>query len=375
MIVHTASLADPSNRMLLRRTLGVRLLWVFGLNAAIGLFIAITLWWLQSKGDLHALPGHLSDSFIHSFIYGTMFGLGMAYLAERLETFRSPWNWISIIASLAVIAVAATMAVQLSLLATNLLISGRFWPEFGYKSALVFLIALIIALSFRGYENFRDQIQATTLELRTQQLETERARKLMTEARLSSLESKLHPHFLFNTLNTISALISEDPALAEQMVQRLAALLRISLDTRADQYIPLTEEIKLVLDYAEIEKARLGKRLSLSMDVSPELGSLSIPPMSLQPLVENSIKYAISPKLEGGEIRVSAREQNGQLIVSVWDTGPGFTMDEISAGHSIDNLRARLRNMLGEKASVFVMREGDGTTVTVSLPAMNSLAQ
>jgi sensor histidine kinase YesM len=111
------------------------------------------------------------------------------------------------------------------------------------------------------------------------------------------------------------------------------------------------------------------------MDVLPELGSLSIPPMSLQPLVENSIKYAISPKLEGGQIRISAREQNGQLIVSVWDNGPGFTMDEISAGHSIDNLRARLKNMLNDKASVFVIREGDGTTVTVSLPAMNSLAQ
>ena len=115
MMANTTSLTDPSNYMPLRRTLRVRLLWVFGLNAAIGLFIAITLWWLQSRGDLHTLPGHLGDSFIHSFIYGTMFGLGMAYLAERLATFRSPWNWISIIASLAVIAVLATMAVQLSL--------------------------------------------------------------------------------------------------------------------------------------------------------------------------------------------------------------------------------------------------------------------
>jgi sensor histidine kinase YesM len=359
---------------MLRKSFVFRLLWVLGLNSAIAILIAITLWWIQARGDVHSLPVHLLNSFIHSLIYGTFFGLAMPYLAERLARRRSPWNWISIIASIAGIAVLATLAVQLSLVAANLLGPGRFWPEFGYKSVSVFLIALIIALSVWGYEKLRHQLQATTLQLRTHELETERARKMLTEARLSSLESRLHPHFLFNTLNTISALISEDPVLAEQMVQRLASLLRVSLDTRANRYIPLAEEIELVKDYAEIERARLGKRLSLSLDVLPELGSLAVLPMSLQPLIENSIKYAVAPKLEGGQIRMSASEQDGQLVLSVWDSGPGFTLEEVPKGHSIDNLCARLKSMLGERASLAVARHEDGTIVTISLPAMNSVA-
>ena len=94
------------------KTLRLRLVWVLGLNATIGLCIAISLWWLQSRGNLHSLPTHLADSAIHSVIYGTMFGLAMPYLAERFGALRFPWNWISIITSLAVMAVIATAAVQ-----------------------------------------------------------------------------------------------------------------------------------------------------------------------------------------------------------------------------------------------------------------------
>ena len=361
--------------MLLRRTLSFRLLWVLGLNAITGLFIALTLWWLQSGGDFHSLPVHLADSFIHSSIYGTLFGLSMPYLAERLATLRPPWNWLSIVASLAMIAILATTAVQLSLLVSGLLTPGRFLPQLGYKSASVFLIALIIALSVWGYEAFRNQLQATTLQLRTQQLETERARKLLMEARLNSLESRLHPHFLFNTLNSIATLTTEDPALAERMIQRLANILRTSLDTRANSYIPLKEEIKLVHDYTEIERARLGQRLNFSIDVLAEVESLAIPPMSLQPLVENSIKYAVSPRLEGGQIKLTAREQAGRLIISVWDNGPGFAIDDIPEGRSIDNLRARLEGKFGVKATVSIVGDSNGTTVIICLPVMNSLTE
>jgi sensor histidine kinase YesM len=350
------------------KTLRLRLLWVFGLNATIGLCIAISLWWLQSRGNLHSLPTHLADSAIHSVIYGTTFGLAMPYLAERFGFLRYPWNWIAIITSLAGMAVFATAAVQLLLLGSGLIPKHSFWPEYGYKSGSVFLIALIIALSVWGYEKFRHHIDATNLQLRTQQLEKERALKLLTEARLNALETRLQPHFLFNTLNNISALISENPTLAEEMIQRLATLLRISLDSHTGRYVTLGEEIRLVRDYAEIERIRLGERLSLSIDVQPELEHLAIPPMTMQPLIENSIKYAISPRIKGGQIRVSAEEENGRLILSVWDNGPGFAIEKITPGHSIDNLKARMKNMLGDEATVSVLCEGRGAAVTISLP-------
>jgi sensor histidine kinase YesM len=356
------------------KSIRIRLVWVFGLNATIGLGIAISLWWFQSGGDLHSLPSHLADSAIHSLIYGTIFGLAMPYLAEPLGALRAPWNWISIITSLALLAVCATAVVQLLLLGSGLVTAKKFWPEFGYKSGSVFLIALVIALSVWGYEKFRDRIDATNLQLRTQQFEKERALKLLTEARLSALESRLQPHFLFNTLNNISALIAENPTLAEEMIQRLAALLRISLDRRTRKYVSLRDEIKLVRDYAEIERLRLGERLSLSIEVQPELEQLSIPPMTLQPLVENSIKYAISTRIAGGQIKISAQQETGRLTISVWDDGPGFALEKIATGHSIDNLIMRLKNMLGDEATLSVLCEGGGAAVTISLPAINSNA-
>ena len=103
------------------RSLRLRLVWILGLNAAIGLCIAISLWWLQSRGNLHSLPSHLADSAIHSVIYGTMFGLAMPYLAERFGALRFPWNGISIISSLAVVSVLATAAVQFLLVSAALL--------------------------------------------------------------------------------------------------------------------------------------------------------------------------------------------------------------------------------------------------------------
>jgi two-component system, LytTR family, sensor histidine kinase AlgZ len=353
------------------RPLSLRLLWLFGLNASIGLLIAITLWWFHAKGAAPLWPAYLADSLIHSGAYGAMFGLAMPYLGERLAALRFPWNWIWVVASLALIAAVATLIVQLCLFTFNLLHTEKFWPGFCYKALTVWFIALVIAVCVQAVDKLRGQIQATNLQLRTQQLEKERALKLATEARLKLLESRLHPHFLFNTLNSISALISEDPALAEQMIQRLAVLLRTLLSASTQSYVPLSEELNLVKDYIEIEKARFRERLSCSIDVTPELELLAVPPMILQPLVENSIKYTVMPRLRGGEIRISARKRSGQLVLNVWDNGSGFSIDAISVGHSIDNLQARLRTILGDTASLCIRSQDEGTMVTVCLPLMD----
>jgi two-component system sensor histidine kinase AlgZ len=204
--------------------------------------------------------------------------------------------------------------------------------------------------------------------LRTQELEKERALKLATEARLASLESRLHPHFLFNTLNSISALISEDPALAEQMVQRLSSLLRKSLDAFSNSRVPLGEEIKLVTDYLEIEKVRFRDRLNYSIDVDPALAMFEVPPLTLQPLVENSIKHAIAPKPSGGTVRISARLADDQLVLSVWDDGPGFDAGCFRDGHGLDSLQARLASIIGDRATLQIAKQQTGTAVMIGLP-------
>ena len=231
-------------------------------------------------------------------------------------------------------------------------------------------LTLVIGVARVVFQRMHGQLENTRLKLRTEELERERAVKLVTEARLTALEARLHPHFLFNTLNSISSLIPADPERAERMVERMAALLRFSLDAHQGGLVTLERELKIVRDYLEIEQARLGQRLRYQLDAGTELMDCTVPPLSIQTLVENSIKYAVAPDRQGGEIRVQAGRLNGCLHIDVADTGPGFTMDSAHAGHGLDNLRSRLAALFGSAADLRVDRLNGWTTVTLQVPAV-----
>jgi LytS/YehU family sensor histidine kinase len=218
------------------------------------------------------------------------------------------------------------------------------------------------------FEVQRARVDTLSLALRVKELEHERDRKMALEARLASLESRLQPHFLFNTLNAISALIQEDPDRAERTVERLAALLRFSLDAAEAGLVPLAHELKIVGDYLEIEKTRLGERLAYDVHVEPGVEGSEVPPLAVQTLVENSVKHAIAHRPEGGRIRVDAGAKGERIVLGVWDDGPGFDDAVTPPGHGLDNLRGRLAGRFGERASVTVARLDGGTLVTVSLP-------
>jgi two-component system sensor histidine kinase AlgZ len=233
-------------------------------------------------------------------------------------------------------------------------------------------LTLVIGTARVVFQRMHGQLESTRLKLRTEELERERVLKLATEARLTSLEARLHPHFLFNTLNSISSLIPADPERAERMVERMAALLRFSLDVHQGGLVTLDRELKIVRDYLEIEQARLGRRLRYQLDAGTELKDCTVPPLSIQTLVENSIKYAVAPDRRGGEIRVHAGRRNGCLHIDVADTGPGFTMDSALAGHGLDNLRSRLAALFGSAAELRVDRLNGWTTVTLQVPSSTS---
>jgi two-component system sensor histidine kinase AlgZ len=338
------------------------------LNVFVGLVVSLVLARLHTTSHDQALRVEIFSSLVHSTIYGLSFGLPMPYLAGRLEALRFPWNWCALLSLLIMISILSTFVVQILLFQFQLEGAQAFGSEVFYKTASVFVIASIIALIVHTYDRVREQTQATKLQLRTQELEKERALKLLSEARLSSLESRLHPHFLFNTLNSISALILEDPLLADEMVQRLAALLRASLDACEQDRVSLKQEIELAVDYLKIEQARFRERLSYSIDIPTELNSLSVPPITLQPLVENSVKFAVAARPSGGSIEMSARLLSGKLKLEVWDDGPGFTREMIRPGHGLDNLQSRLNVVFGEAAELSVAPKTGGTAVTVWLP-------
>jgi LytS/YehU family sensor histidine kinase len=214
----------------------------------------------------------------------------------------------------------------------------------------------------------RYKLQAATLELRTKQMERERAYKLLAEAQLSSLESRIHPHFLFNTLNSIAALIPRDPQLAEDTVGKLASLLRFSLNANHNGLVPLSQELKIVRDYLEIEKTRFGSRLNYEITVPEALQDIKVPPLALQSLVENSVKHAVSERAQGARIRIVGSSSSGRIVLEVIDDGPGFSLEAITPEHGLGNLIGRLELLFGAEGRLEVTHENGQTSVRLSFP-------
>jgi sensor histidine kinase YesM len=344
------------------------LVQVLGWNLAVSLAVGLLFWWFTGHGAPGQIWQYCEIALVYSNVYGLLMGLSMPYLGPRVAAFPSPWQWILMVTVLAALTAVGSLVVGLIFLATGFYPYGQFWERFVSNTAIGTVISLIIGISIAVYQGFQVKIERTTVQLRTQELEKERALKAASEAQLASLESRLHPHFLFNTLNSISTLIHEDPSRADRMLQRLAALLRFSLDANARRLVPLTLEMKIVSDYLEIEKERLGTRLSYALDIPPELKYLELPPLCVQTLVENSIKYAIAPSPAGGSIRVSARKEGGSLVLEVCDSGPGFQHHTPASGGGLDNLQSRLSTLFGDAASLAIQTQEEGSRVTLSLP-------
>jgi LytS/YehU family sensor histidine kinase len=230
------------------------------------------------------------------------------------------------------------------------------------------LIALVVGLTVTLHETLRYKLQAATLELRTRQVERERAYKLLAEAQLSSLESRIHPHFLFNTLNSIAALIPSDPRLAEDTVGKLASLLRFSLNAHHHGLVPLSQEMKIVRDYLEIEKTRFGARLRYAIAIPDVLSDVQVPPLALQSLVENAVKHVVSQRSEGGTIQIIGASEQEFIRLEVIDDGPGFSLDAITPEHGLGNLIARIEILFGVDGHLEVTRANGQTAVSLSFP-------
>jgi two-component system sensor histidine kinase AlgZ len=243
-----------------------------------------------------------------------------------------------------------------------------YWDQFSGSLKIATLLTIVTGSVITMLETMRARLEQTNLQLRTNELERERALKLATEAQLASLESRIHPHFLFNTLNSISSLIPEDPARAERLLEQMAALLRFSLDASHAGLVPLSSELKIVNDYLEIERARFGDRLRYRVDIGPGAADAKVPPLSVQTLVENSVKYAVAPCRTGGEIRIAGSRENGLLELEISDDGPSFNLESAPAGHGLHNLKGRLTSLFGERAGLTVERRGDRNSVRLAVP-------
>ena len=208
-------------------------------------------------------------------------------------------------------------------------------------------------------------------ESQAQKLTAAQLQTRLAEASLQSLQRQLHPHFLFNTLHTISALIHRDPEAADAMLGQLSDLLRLTLDRIGTQEVPLKEELDFVQKYVEIERTRFGDRLQVEFDIAPDTLDAAVPNMLLQPLVENAIRHGIARKVGGGRVEITARREDGELCLVVRDTGPGLAEAKpgLSKGVGLANTRSRLEHLFGERHSLdFSEPPGGGLAVKIVIP-------
>ena len=239
-----------------------------------------------------------------------------------------------------------------------LLLVSFHWNVFTYASILAFVHA------WDYYQRYRDR------ELRASRLEAQ-----LAEARLGALEMQLHPHFLFNTLNTIATLIHEDADAADTMVTRLSDLLRVILRREAGETVSLAEEIDFVRKYLEIEGVRFQDRLEVRWRIEPSAHQASVPILLLQPLVENAMRHGVG-QVEGPcLIEITARRLDDKLHLQVMDNGPGIRdggQGDHGVGMGLRNTRNRLQQLYGRRFSFELQHRPDGgCAASVTIPYMS----
>jgi sensor histidine kinase YesM len=236
-----------------------------------------------------------------------------------------------------------------------------------YAPIFVLLTATFM-LTIYGFELMKLRLEKTASALKEKELQEERLLKLKAEAELRALQARINPHFLFNTLNSIASLISEDPQKAEEMIEKLSALFRYTLIADRSERVPLVQELHILLSYIDIEKLRLGPRLRVSFDIEEDLRDLRIPPLLLQPIVENSIKYAVASREDGGGILVRIRRNGTRCRFQVIDDGPGFSREPQGTGYALENIRQRLVASYGNRQNFSIARDGGNTIVQFECP-------
>lgn len=274
--------------------------------------------------------------------------LGILWLGKRFPFGQGRWprSLAVHVVACAVVAVVETMLGVLSseLIRRDLtkptLSANVFFLYFVAKinnNVVLYWVVVAVGQTINSYRQMRER------DLRASQLEAK-----LAQTQLQILKMQLHPHFLFNTLNAISALIHQDVELADRMIARLGDLLRTTLENANQQEVSLRQELEFIQPYLEIEKARLGARLTVRMAVDPAVVDARVPNLILQPLVENAIRHGVASRTEPGWIAIAASRDNGSLRLEVTDDGPGLPAgDTTSAGIGLANTRARLEKLYG----------------------------
>ena len=237
--------------------------------------------------------------------------------------------------------------------------SSNFWVELAVYAGTV----MAVAIALKVLNNVR-------IEMKLEQQE-----RLLLQARMAALQNQINPHFLFNTLNSVSSLVRRDPDSAREMIVKLSNILRRLL-RKGDSFVPLREEVEFLDDYLDIEVVRFGRdKLKIVKELEPSSLDHLVPSMILQPLVENALKHGLADKVEGGSIFLRSRASNGRIVIEIEDDGVGMspsgTSDSSGTGIGMANVSERLQVVYGDAAEITVESQpGRGTLVRLMLPVL-----
>ena len=352
----------------------VSLLGIFGVATVFGVFSGLQAYNYVSLFTESATPFYILLALNVTYWYAwAILVPGILWLARRHRFGRHTWKRAAAMHAFGVLAATLTHAVLT--VSSRVLImkalAGRdvaWWPAFHELFFLQFdwemmtywaVVGLSHAMEFHR-ESQERALTAAHLQTR------------LAEAQLQALQRQLHPHFLFNTLHTISALMHRDTLAADAMLGRLSDLLRLTLDRIGVQQVPLEEELDFVEKYLDIERTRYGDRLQVHFDVEPDTLAAWVPNLLLQPLVENAVRHGIAPRIGGGRLDIVTRREGDRLRVVIRDNGlglPADTLDAFNGGVGLSNTRSRLEHLYGaDHRFEFERPAGGGLAVTIVIP-------
>ena len=289
-------------------------------------------------------------------------GIGVWRLTDRVAwDWRSPWFYgmhgVALAIYSVVYAASWTWPDVLAGHVTTAIVAFRKSPVSVWNLMMGSWLYLVVAgLSYATRAQHR---------IRAQEATAAEARLLAQQAQLAALRAQINPHFLFNALHSVGALVTSDPALADRALERLGDLLRYVLG--AEDEVPFSHEWRFTQDYLAFEQLRLGDRLSVDEHVDEATHTVPVPPLILQPLVENAVRHGIANRPEGGRIEVGARIAGTRLLLSVTDDGGGVG-GKGGDGLGMGSVRRRLAALYGERATLDINRSSAGYAVTVGFP-------
>lgn len=352
----------PQNRAL-KWALWLGFWTLLGLSFASQFYISsfkagLSVTWLQAVGWA------LGDWYVFAIL-----SIPVAALARRFPLGSPVWKrnvflhlFASLIFSLVYILLRAAVGqVQGSQAGQSVGFSEAFQPllfKTWHFNLLIYWVMVSVSHALDFYGKFQEK------ELRGAELE-----RRLTEARLQALQIQLNPHFLFNTLHAISALMHKDVEAADRMLARLSDLLRHALESTDEQEVSLDQELNFLRRYLEIEQTRFGERLRVDFEIAPDALSAQVPNLILQPLVENAIRHGVEPHARAGLITICGRIENGNLRLEVLDNGNGPGPGKFEEGVGLSNTKARLQQLYGPGHSFSLgQKDGRGCRVEITIP-------